>query len=202
MAIESKDNDTGNSFEYKLKEVSDDEIINILRYRDHFQPHAVRSAIKEALHRGIINSVDDLNKNEFQPLTIPPKSFFPISPIDKQNIAIFKSLCRIAYGFGIILLLYSYFQLTRGQYLNGILAILSGIALLFLVFKIERTQKKIFAQIMLFFNFPAAILTLFFIFDNSGKPVMDFIAATIILLVFAYITSYLFKFIVYFNDKK
>ena len=35
MTIQSKNNDNGNSFEYRLKEVSDDEIIHILKLREH-----------------------------------------------------------------------------------------------------------------------------------------------------------------------
>ena len=112
MPIDSGNNNEENSFEYRLKEVSDEEIISILSYREHFQQQAVKAAIKEALKRGIITSIDDLNSDKFKPQEVPSSSLFPISISEPQNFAIFRSLCRIFYGIGLIPVIYGIFQIT------------------------------------------------------------------------------------------
>ena len=200
MTIDSNNNDNGNSFEYRLKKVSDEEIITILRLREHFQPHAVKEAIKEALKRGIISSIEDLNKNEFKPQPLPPKSLFPVSAVESQNIAIFKSLCRISYIFGIIPLIYGVFQLSRNSFIIGSIALITGVLFIFITYKLERQRKPFLSQLLLFFNIPVIVFASIMLM-KPGKTftTMDLIATIIIITVFLYATIYLNKLTTLFN---
>ena len=52
-------NRKGISFEEQFLDISDQEIVNILKMRKHYQPEAAQTAVNEALKRGIIHSEDD-----------------------------------------------------------------------------------------------------------------------------------------------
>jgi hypothetical protein len=193
MSSESNEKYEGNSFEYRLKEVSDDEIISILRYRDHFQALAIKAAINEALRRGIINSVDDLQKEEFKPQEMPPKSLFPLGNNLAQNLLILRSLSRVFYGFGLIPIIYGYFQFREHNSNLGISAVLLGMLIIFVANRLEKKLKPIFAYIMLGMNFPAIGFAVHKL-TSLGKPTaMDMFAAIIILMVLLYTTLYAHK---------
>jgi hypothetical protein len=193
MTIDSTDNDQGNSFEYRLKEVSDEEIINILKFREHFQPHAVKAAIKEAMKRGIISSLDDLDNERFKSQPLPPKSLFPLSSIEAQNNAIFKSLCRISYGFSIIPIVFGAFEIANRHFSLAIFALLAGLIVIFLTFRLEKTRKMVFSQMLLFVNLPSVGYATYYLV-SLGKPlIMDMFTALVIVLVILYTTLYLHK---------
>ncbi|MBN2807042.1 MAG: hypothetical protein JXR22_10325 [Prolixibacteraceae bacterium] len=202
MNIDSDDKNNGNSFEYRLREVSDEEIITILKYREHYQPHAVKAAIREALKRGIIESVDELNSERFQSQEPSPRSIFPLSPYENQNMAIFKSLCRIFYGVGIIPVLFGIVQLTRHVNAGAIGALLTGIIFIFVAYRLERTQKVVFANFILAFNLPASGFAFYYLSSKGASSTMDLVAIIIVLVVLLYISLYAYKLVKYFQHDK
>lgn len=193
MTIQSKNNDDGNSFEYRLKEVSDDEIIHILKFREHYQPQAVKDAIKEALHRGIITSIDDLDKDEFKPQPLPAKSIFPIGYTDAQNIALFKGLCRRFYIIGIIPLIYTFFLFLEHLIFQAISSLIIGLSLIFLIYKTEKTKLVLLTQLIVGLNIPLIIYTIYYFASHIGLKKMDYAAIIIIILIILYISLYLYK---------
>lgn len=199
MSNDSQDKNNGNSFEYRLREVSDEEIISILRYRDHFQKPAVKAAIKEALKRGIIQSLDDLNNPEFQPQDLPPRSLFPIGLSEAQNIGIFKSLCRIFYGFGILPILYGIFNFRKEFTWGAIAAILTGIVIIFVANRLEKTQKPFYSSLILGLNLPAMGFGIFYLSSTGNPSTMDAVAIAIVLLVMLYTTFYANKLASHFS---
>jgi hypothetical protein len=201
MSSESNEKYEGNSFEFRLKEVSDDEIISILRYREHFQAAAFKAAINEALKRGIISSVDDLEKEEFKPQELPPRSMFPLGNNLEQNIFVLRSLCRIFYGFGIIPFIYGYFQFSQKKAGMAIIALLIGISVFYIANRLERKRKPIFSLMMLSVNIPAIGFAIYKLSALGVPQTMDIVAATIILLILMYTTLYAHK-IVEFIQKE
>jgi hypothetical protein len=187
------------SFEYRLKEVSNEEIISILRYRKHFQPHAVKSAIKEAMKRGIITSVDDLKKDEFKPVELPPRSLFPLSANNQQNLALFKSLCRVFYGFGLLPVILGAFRISEGQILYGAAYILIGLLVIFITHQLSKHKKVFLSQVLLALNIPAMGYAIFKLTATGNPSTMDMVAAIIIILVLLYTTLYLNKLTSHFN---
>lgn len=193
MAKQDTENDNGNSFEYRLKEVSDQEIISILRFREHFQPQAVKDAVKEALKRGIINSVDDLNKPEFQPQSIQPRSMFPVGINRNYTFAIFKSLCRIFYIFGLIPVLFGVFQFISHNYIPAIVAVLAGAGFIAIAHRIEKKIEPFWANVILFMNIPVVLMAFLFINNKTNVHNMDIFSIIIVVLVFLYTSIYLKK---------
>jgi len=193
MSSELNENNEGNSFEYRLKEVSDDEIISILRYRKLYQNNAVNSAIKEALKRGILSSLDDLDNDEFKPQELPPKSFFPLGNNLNQNLAILKSLIRLFYGFGIVPLLYGFYLISEKKVGFAILSLATGAIILFLAFRLDKTQKSVFSLLLLGLNLLAVGFSVYMLQSTGIPTVMDVAAAVIIFLVIMYATIYTHK---------
>jgi hypothetical protein len=202
MTIDSTDNDQVNSFEYRLKEVSDEEIINILKFREHFQPHAVKAAIKEAMKREIISSLDDLDNDKFKSQPLPPKSLFPLSTNEGQNNAIFKSLCRITYGFSIIPIVYGALEIANQHLVPAIIAILAGLIVIISTYKLEKTKNTIFSQILIFLNLPSIGYATYHLISLGRPTIMDIFTSLVIVLVILYTTLYLHKLNTNFNKNK
>lgn len=204
MTIETDDKNNGNSFEYRLREVSDEEILSILKYREHFQASAFKAAIKEALKRGLIESVDELNTDKFSPMDPPAKSLFPVGTYPQQNLAIFKSLCRIFYGVGLIPVLYGAVKLASGFSTGALAALLTGILFIYLAFRLEKTLKVLFANLILAFNLPAIAFAIYFLTSKGSTVTMDLVAVTIVLIVLLYISLYARKISIKFeqNERK
>ncbi|MFA9390646.1 MAG: hypothetical protein ACERKD_12610 [Prolixibacteraceae bacterium] len=199
MNTDSEDKNSGNSFEYRLREVSDDEIISILRFREHFQKPAVKAAIKEALKRGIIQSLDDLNGENFQPQALAPRSLFPIGLSELQNVGIFKSLCRIFYGYGLLPIIYGVMQLTRHFSFGAIAAILTGIIVIYFSYQLEKTRKPFYSNLILGLNLPAMGFAIYYLTSTGNPSTMDAVAIGIVLLVMLYTTFYANKLASHFN---
>jgi hypothetical protein len=199
MTTDSTDNNEGNSFEYRLKEVSDEEIVSILRYREHYQPQAVKAAIREALKRGIISSLDELENEEFKSQPIPSKRLFPVSPVENQNISIFKSLCRLCYGFGIIPIIYGIFQIIKNHITMGIIALVVGLLVVFLTSKLEKEKKISLSQLLLFLNIPAIGFAVFRLSSIGNPSIMDFVVTVVVILILLYTTFYIHKLTLHFN---
>lgn len=202
MSNNSKDKNEGDSFEYRLKEVSDEEIISILRYREHFQLQAVKAAIKEALKRGLIASVDDLNSEEFQPQPLQARSLFPLGATKKLSFAIFKSLCRIFYGFGILPIIFGVVQFSNHKPIGAIIAFLIGAIVIFVVNRLEKNVKPFYSNLLMAMNVPAIGYAIYYLTSLGNATIMDTFAIAIVVLVLLYTTFYLNKLTAHFNEDK
>ena len=198
MTIDSTDNNEGNSFEYRLKEVSNEEIVSILKFREHYQPQAVKAAIREAIKRGIIESIEDLEKEEFTPQEIQ-RSLFPISSSKSQNLSLFKSLCRLCYGLGIIPLIFGVLQIPRHQLTMGVIIIIVGLSIIYLTYKLEKEKKLFLSQLLLLFNVPAIGYAIYWISSSKNLSKMDIVVTVIFLIIIFYITIYVNKLNGHFN---
>lgn len=195
------DNENNNeSFEYRLKEVSDDEIISILRYRKHFKQQAFRDAVREAFKRGIISDIEDLNKPEFMNHDLHTRSLFPIGTSKLYTFAIFKSLCRIFYGFSLIPVLFGIFQLTLQNFIEGALAIVIGVVVIIIVNRLEKKFMPVYANILLFLNLPAIVTAFLFLNYRENTSVMDIFSIIVVLLILIYTSLYLKKLSNFFNS--
>jgi hypothetical protein len=201
MSSELNENYEGNSFEYRLKEVSDDEIISILRYRSQFQAKAVSAAIKEALKRGIISSVEELDDEAFKPQELPPRSLFPLGNNYKQNLAILKSLCRVFYGFGIVPVIYAYFQFSQNHLPLAVFSLLVGILVIFLANRLEKTLHPMFALALLGMNAPAIGFAIYKLNALGAPNSMDIFASVIMLMVLMYTTIYASKLVAFMQKE-
>ena len=202
MSADPTEHNDENSFEYRLKEVSDEEIISILRFREHFQQQAVKAAIKEALKRGLISSIEDLNSEEFQPQPLQTRGLFPLGTTKKHTFAIFRSLCRIYYGFGILPVIYGVVQFTNRKIVQAILAFIIGLIVIFFVNRLEKTVKPFYANLLMALNLPAIGYAIYYLTSLGSPTTMDTVAISIVILVLLYTTFYINKLTSHFNGGK
>jgi hypothetical protein len=193
MSFESNDNSDVNSYEYKLTKVSNDEIISILRYREHFQPNAVKAAIKEALNRGIIQSVDELDNDEFKPQQMPPRSMFPLANTLNHNTLLLRSLCRIFYGFGLIPIVYGLIRYSVLGLIISSIAFISGLLILYVAYQLNKTYKSLYAYLILSLNIPAVSFSVYFLLQKGAPAGMDIFATVVINVIVLYTTIYAHK---------
>lgn len=195
-------NEQVENFKVRIKNISDAEIVSMLQYREQFQPFAVEIAVTEALTRNIITSENDLNKPEFQPKSSNKKTLFPMASSDAYTFGIFKSLCRIAYFYGIIPIAYAVFQLIKGEYLYALAAIIAGIGIGYTVYKLEKTFNILYSNLLLLINVTTIALSAYFLYSYKSHSSMDVFAIGCVVVITLYITFYLRKLSAYFFKKK
>ena len=190
------------NFKKRIKDISDAEIVSMLQYREQFQQFAVNIAINEALKRDIISSEEDLKKPEFQAKPSPKKTLFPLANNDAYTFGIFKSLCRIAYFYGIITLIYAVFQLIKGEYIYALAAIVAGAGIGYTVYKLEKTFNILYSNLLLLINVATIALSAYFLYWHKHHSPMDAFAIGCVVVITLYITLYLRKLSAYFFNKK
>jgi hypothetical protein len=85
-------------FSEVMKRHTDDELVNVLRNRKHYQPEAAKQAVLEAISRGIINGEQDLNSERFTEIPRKTRLFPEIeNPVvrNKARISISRSLLLV-----------------------------------------------------------------------------------------------------------
>ena len=178
----------GNSFEERFIDISDQEIINILKMRKHYQPRAVVAAMAEATKRGIIHSEEDLLGEEFRQTPLPKPSLFPIGNNEKQNIAILKSLCRIIYGISLIPLGLAYLNFNARHYMSASLFVLVFILIITITIRLNRTYRAFLGHILLAFNVPAMGYAIYYLAQKGAPTTMDSVVTVIVILTILYVT--------------
>ena len=173
----------------RFSEISDEEIVSILIHREHFTAEAAELAIAEALKRKIIDSINDLDTDQFKPQPIPPKSFFPIAHMRKQNEFILKSMCRIFYGFGIVPLIYAFFN-YKSNLFQSILAIVLGLAIITFSANLNKSKKPFWANLLLALNLPIMGIAIYKLSALGNIMIMDAVASALIVFIYLYISIY------------
>lgn len=181
-------NRKGISFEEQFLDISDQEIVNILKMRKHYQPEAAQAAINEALKRGIIHSEDDLLGEEFRPQGLGRSSVFPIGNTEAQNRAILNSLCRIMYGIALIPLIMTYYQFDNGKMVGAALHLAAAFAVVAVTYRLNRTKRSFLAHLLLAFNVPVMGYAIYLLSEKGIPTTMDAVATVVVLLTILYTT--------------
>lgn len=103
---------------YHLKELinkqTDEEILEILKKRDYYQPEAVDIALQEAIERKLIHSEQDLLNSEFR--TEPMKhNLFPKIENENNRRKIRKSIGRSLLIVSLLPLIFGYTHFRTGN---------------------------------------------------------------------------------------
>ena len=114
--------DIPNYFDEQLKEV--------LKMRDHYQPEAAKLAIQEVLRRGIINSEQDLFSEEYRCEEIQ-FSLFPKIKRDRNRIKMRKSIARSMVISSALPVVYGLVEMRTGNKWEGAAIFLFGLLWLF-----------------------------------------------------------------------
>lgn len=181
-------NREGISFEEQFLDISDQEIVNILKLRKYYQPEAARAAINEALKRGLIHAEDDLLGEQFRPQSLGRPSIFPVGNTEAQNVAIVNSLCRIMYGISLIPLIMTYYQFDNGKILGAIIHLIAALVVIAVTYRLNRTKRSFLAHLLLAFNVPVMGYAFYLLAEKGIPTTMDAVATAVVLLTILYTT--------------
>ncbi|NQU84518.1 MAG: hypothetical protein HQ541_02035 [Mariniphaga sp.] len=113
--------------EKSIIDYSDEEVMEILKKRKHYNPIVVKMTIEEAVKRGIINSESDLVAEDYR---VEPFRFHIFPSIEKHEIRIrvIKSLSRGILLAGIIPTIFGFLRIAENKMIEAfILLCLGGI---------------------------------------------------------------------------
>lgn len=175
------------SLKEKLNASTDEDITTMLVYRNQFQPKAVDLAVNEAIRRGIISSIKDLDEERFAPQELPKQGFFPVNSDEKKNEVLLNSLCRIFYIAGIAPMLYAYRLFTASNYVVAVAALVVGAVIIFLSYKTSKRQKMVYSVLLAVVNISIWIGALLYrIIGSTYLSTIDIIAFAAVILVMLY----------------
>lgn len=181
-----------NHFNQSIPELGDEEIIKILKLRKHYQPEAARSAISEAIKRGIINSEQDLFDKQFDTEPVHRKIFPEIENENARNKTI-KSISRALLLVGILPVVWGFLKVNEKHILEGAVLLLFGVLW---VFSSASYRKKVNFQLiwlqLILLHFAAAYVVKILI-DLKISAIMDFVIPGVLYLFIGYGLFYLRK---------
>jgi len=163
---------------------TDEQILEVLRKREYYQPEAVDIAVKEAIERKLIHSEQDLFSPEFSAGPLKTK-IIPDIVREKNKKRIRKSLGRSLLIAGVLPLIFGFVQYNTGNIPEGIILLAFGLLWMFLSSQIIRKGNKTIINVLLGTAF-ASIIYVGYLFVNSNSVIfMDvFITAVVYLIIF------------------
>ena len=175
-----------------IPEYSDEEILNILKKRKHYQPEAAELAIKEAIKRDLIHSEQDLFSKEFQVNPLQ-KSLFPEIENEKSRKKIVKSIARGLLISGLIPTIFGFLKLNEGNFIEGGILILGGLLWIILATQLIREVSKTVINSFYFLFFIAAIFSVKLLLLKSDLVFMDVFILVVIFSLLFYGLTYIHR---------
>ena len=172
-------------FKEVMGTLNDEALTEVLRKRNLYQPEAARSAIDEAIRRGLINSEEDLlsEKYRIQPLKT---RLFPEIENEHLRVKIRKSISRSLLISGILPLIFGVIRIQSGNLNEAALILIFGLIWSAFSFRL----MKSFSRNIICFLLILAGISLFYIIrllaGQSGINLIDKIAVSFFYLLLFY----------------
>lgn len=178
MDENSNQQDIDNEFEKIYSEYSDDELIEVLKKRNHYRKEAAGQAVREAIKRGIIHSGQDLFGEKYK---VSPLRFRWIpeieNPAAKNKIR--KSIARSLMIAGILPLVWGGVKIFRGLHAEGLLLMVLGFVWVYVSLEIYRNIVQRLAILFVLLAGAFAYMLRFFLIQKN-LLLMDFFIAAIV----------------------
>ena len=172
-------------FRKDIPEYSDEQIIEALKLRDHYQPEAAKLAIDEALRRGIIHSEQDLLAEVYrcEPIKF---SLFPNIKREKNQVKIRKSIARSLVVCSVFPITFGLIELNRNNFIEGSVVLFFGFIWLFCASQLIKAFNLILVRGLMVETILAALFVGYKIITKASFMFMDFF----LLAVFCGLTLY------------
>ncbi len=131
------------SLERRIREMPDAGVADVLKKRDQYQPSAVDFAVREAIRRGLIRSVEELNEPGFRQESAR-FTLFPVPEKSETRSKLFRSLCRSLMIAGVIPAFYGVLKMTSQKFMEGTALISIGVIWIGISwFLMERSERRL-----------------------------------------------------------
>lgn len=172
-------------FKEVMGTLNDEALTEVLRKRNLYQPEAARSAIDEAIRRGLINSEEDLlsEKYRIQPLKT---RLFPEIENEHLRVKIRKSISRSLLISGILPLIFGAIRIQSGNLNEAALILIFGFIWSAFSFRLMKSFSR---NIICFLLILAGISLFYIIRLLAGQPginLIDKIAVSFFYLLLFY----------------
>ncbi|MGE0019985.1 MAG: hypothetical protein AB7S72_09985 [Draconibacterium sp.] len=177
-------------FAQVMQKHNDEELIEVLRNRRHYQPEAAQQAVIEAIRRGIITAEADLLDEKFAE---PNRKFslFPVIENPKARSKARKSMARSLMIAGAIPAIYGIYQVNHSQIVEGVAIVIFGFSWMILSFFLMKSVKPLLVYGMKTLYLIAIVVVIFKISTLQITGWMDILFTSVLALLVLYGIFYL-----------
>lgn len=181
-----------NGFEELMDVMDDEQIINVLQKRNHYQEKAIEAAVCEAIRRGLIHSEDDLLAPEFRTEPLKTKLFPDIENEGVRN-KIRKSIARGLLIAGILPLIWGVLKINAGYRYEGLMVLAFGLVWMGISGSLIRQMLPSAVKILYAFIAFSLAYTGRLLFSQPVIEFMDTFIITVLYLFILYGLTYLWR---------
>jgi len=139
---DQKNTETINFYE-RYSNLTDDQILEILKNQKDYQERARIAAVKIAIERQLIHSESDLLSPEFQNSRSTRLTLFPQLSNTYHHQRLLGSAFRFLYVLSFLPIIYGFMKYAGGYIDQTILGVSVGIVWFLLIFSLKKTEKSI-----------------------------------------------------------
>lgn len=183
MQEKSKPEIINSDFKEIINKHTDEQILEILKKRDYYQPEAVKIAVEEAIERKLIHSEQDLFSPEFSTEPLKRK-LIPDINREKNRKRIRKSLSRSLLIAGVLPLIFGFVQYNNNHVIEGVVLLVFGLFWMFISSQLMRKGSKQNVVILIV----SAFLSMFYVaYLFAGRKSVIFMDVFIVALIYLFI---------------
>ena len=189
-----------NKLKEEMAEYSDEEILEILKKRSHYNQTVARFAVGEAIKRELINSEGDLMAEEYR---VEPLRFrlFPVIGKAKIRGKIIKSLSRGVLLIGLIPAIYGFIKFAGNEPEEAVILWLLGFSWVISAALLMKTRHSRYIYIIMGMAALCAVYIANLFISLKGFRFMDFFVAAVVYGIIFYSLFYI-KFLISGKNKQ
>jgi len=161
------------AFLARYSDISDENLLDILRNQTDYQKNARDAAMEIAIDRGLIHSEDDLLAKEFQQSNYSGNKVFPSSNNEIQAQRVSSSVFRILFIIAIIPFIFTFIKSSGGQLNQAIGAGIIGAFWLAFVFLFKKSGLQIYLYALFVLLLVVASFSMFQIIARKPLKIAD-----------------------------
>lgn len=184
--------------ETSMKEYPDEEIKEILKKRNLYNPDVAQMAVEEALQRGIIHSEQDLADQEYR-LKKLRFHLFPVIEDEETRERLIRSLSRCVLLTGVFPVIFGFLKIAENKLPEAFLLIIPGAVWILSTAFLMRTHNRKLIYIILAMAGLSAVYVLNLLLQVKPLRVMDLFVGLIIYGIIFYSLLYIRSL---FNNRK
>lgn len=187
---DSNDNEFWDRLKVRMTEYRDEEIMDILRKINLYEPPARKLALEEAIRRKLIHSEQDLFAPDFAPKKLK-FSLFPSSEKRETVTRTIRSLSRALLLAGVIPVIFGILKFQVAKYGEGSALMLTGLVWISAAWMVYTRQDHRYWSPLWIITLLSAAYVARILILLKGLRTMDYVVPAILFLVVFYCLFYL-----------